>query len=70
MIKKLDTLAVLFLILSGLVWGVFGLYRLNIVEYVFDREWVIRIVYILFGASFIYHLITFRKETKRTKAKR
>jgi len=69
MLKKLDNLAVLFLVLSGLVWGVFGLYRLNIVEYVFNREWLVRIIYVLFGFAFVYHSITCRKDNKKKKVK-
>lgn len=70
MLRKLDNLAVLFLVLGGLVWGIFGLYRLNVVEYVFDREWLIRIIYVIFGIAFVYHLITCRKDSKKKKSKR
>ena len=70
MLRKLDNLAVLFLVLSGFVWGVYGLYRLNIIEYVFDRVWLIRIIYVSFGIAFIYHLITCRQESKKIKTKR
>lgn len=70
MIKKLDNLAILLLVISGIVWGLIGLYRLNLVTYVFDREWVIRIVYVLFGLSMIYHLILRKSRTKRSTSRR
>jgi uncharacterized membrane protein YuzA (DUF378 family) len=70
MMKRLDGLAVLFLVLSGIVWGFVGLYRLNLVEYVFNREWLVRIIYVLFGFAFIYHTISCRKSSKKKKAKR
>lgn len=70
MLRKLDNLAVLFLVLGGFVWGIVGLYGLNVVEYVFDREWLIRIIYVIFGIAFVYHLITCRKSSKKKNAKR
>ncbi len=70
MLRRLDGLAVLFLVLSGIVWGFVGLYRLNLVEYVFDREWLVRIIYVLFGVAFIYHTISWRADSKKKKTKR
>lgn len=70
MMKRLDGLAILFLVLGGIVWGFVGLYRLNLVEYVFDREWLVRIIYVLFGFAFIYHTISWRMSSKKKRAKR
>lgn len=70
MLKKLDNLAILLLVISGIVWGFIGLYRLNLVTYVFDREWIIRIIYVIFGVSMIYHLIAFKSKTKKKASKR
>lgn len=70
MFKKLDNLAILLLVISGIVWGFVGLYRLNLVTYVFDREWVIRIIYVIFGLSMVYHLIAYKNERKKKGSKR
>ena len=70
MIKKLDNLAILFLVLSGIVWGIMGLYRINVVEYIFDREWLIRIIYVFFGLAFVYHIISCKADRKKRKSKR
>ena len=70
MLKKFNNLAILLLVISGLVWGVFGLYQINMVEYVFDREWLIRIIYVLFGVAFIYRFLTCRSESKKKKSRR
>ena len=67
MLKKLDGLAILLLIIGGIVWGFVGLYRLNLVTYVFDREWIIRIVYVIFGLSMIYHVISCKNCKKKKK---
>ncbi|MCB1085317.1 MAG: DUF378 domain-containing protein [Chlamydiia bacterium] len=70
MLKKLDNLSLLLLVLGGIVWGIAGLYRINIVEYVFNREWLIRIIYVLFGFAFVCHLISWRVDSKKKKTKR
>ena len=70
MLKKLDNLAILLLVISGIVWGFVGLYRLNLVTYVFDREWIIRIIYVIFGLSMIYHLLSCKKKGKTKGSKR
>jgi len=70
MLKKLDGLAALLLVLSGIVWGFVGIYRLNLIEYVFNREGLIRIIYVVFGFAFVYHTITWRMDSKKKKLKR
>jgi len=70
MLKKLDGLAILLLVIGGIVWGFVGLYRLNLVTYVFDREWIIRIIYVIFGLSMIYHLIAWKNNKKKKGARR
>lgn len=68
--RKLDGLAILLLVLSGIVWGVVGLFGINLVEYVFTREWLIRVIYVAFGVAFVYHTIAWRTDSKKKKSKR
>jgi|GEM_PF-1025109 uncharacterized membrane protein YuzA (DUF378 family) len=68
--RKLDGLAILLLVLSGIVWGVVGLFGINLVEYVFTREWLIRLIYVAFGIAFVYHTIAWRMDSKKKKSKR
>ncbi|MCB1116708.1 MAG: DUF378 domain-containing protein [Chlamydiia bacterium] len=68
--RKLDGLAILLLVLSGIVWGVVGLFGINLVEYVFTREWLIRVIYVAFGIAFVYHTIAWRADSKKKKSKR
>jgi uncharacterized membrane protein YuzA (DUF378 family) len=65
MLKKLNGLAVLLLVIGGIVWGFVGVYRLNLVTYVFDREWIIRVIYVIFGLSMIYHLLSCKHKSKK-----
>ena len=41
-----------------------------LVEYVFNREWLVRVIYVVFGFAFIYHTITWRMDSKKKKSKR
>ncbi len=68
--KKLGSLAILLLVISGIVWGVIGLFGTNLVEYIFTREWLIRLIYVVFGFAFIYHTICWRMDSKKKKTKR
>lgn len=70
MTKKLDNIAILFLVISGIVWGFVGLYQFNLVTYIFDREWIIRILYVIFGLSVVYHLFNYKAGKKRKSTKR
>ena len=70
MLSKLNNLALVLLIVGGLVWGIIGLYRINVVEYIFYRYWIIRIVYVIFGTAFVYHVICRHIERKRKRQRR
>ena len=66
MLKRLDGLAVFLLILGGIVWGFIGLYRLNLVEYIFDREWLIRVIYVFFGLAMVYRVLSCKGQKKKS----
>jgi len=58
--KKLHILAVILLVLGGINWGIYGLFDFNLIDYIFGRVWIDRVIYVLFGLSSLY-LITFCK---------
>ncbi len=70
MLSKLSSFSLVLLIVGGLIWGFVGLYQINLIEYIFYRYWIIRIVYVLFGAAFVYSMLYNRLERKRKKLKR
>ena len=58
--KKLHILAVILLVLGGINWGIYGLFDFNLIDYIFGRVWIDRVIYVLFGLSSLY-LIAFCK---------
>jgi uncharacterized protein len=71
--KKLDQVVLVLLIFSGVNWGLWGMYEFNLMYYLFDKEWVNRFIYFLFGAGAIYLAVVWKKmgirwtETPRQK---
>lgn len=57
--KALDGTALTITIIGALNWGLIGLFRFNLVSFLFgDMSWISRIVYILVGLCGLY-LLTF-----------
>ncbi len=52
--KKVDFFAILLLVLGGLNWGLYGVFDFNLVDYVFGRVWIDRVVYFFIGVSAVY----------------
>jgi len=69
--KKLDQLAIALLIFAGIVWGLWGLFEFNLIYYVFGRDWIDRVIYVLLGAAAIYVVVLWRfLWTRKKEAKR
>ena len=57
--KYLDYTALTIAIVGAVVWGLIGLFRFDLVAYLFgDMSWITRIVYVLVGICGLY-LLTF-----------
>ncbi len=52
--KNLDFLVTMLLILGGINWGLWGIFGFNLVDYVFGRVWIDRVLYFLMGVSGVY----------------
>ncbi|MCY3974593.1 MAG: DUF378 domain-containing protein [Simkaniaceae bacterium] len=63
--KKLDILVCFFLCLGGFNWGVYGLFRINIIEYFVVQRWLDCLIYVLIGASAIYQAVGWKLIKKR-----
>lgn len=66
--KNLDFFVMLLLILGGLNWGLWGVFDFNLVDYVFGRVWIDRVLYFFIGASALYALFSWK--SLRSKAKK
>ncbi|MBR1703281.1 MAG: DUF378 domain-containing protein [Lachnospiraceae bacterium] len=57
--KYLDYTALTIAIVGAIVWGLIGLFRFDLVAFLFgDMSWISRIVYVLVGLCGLY-LLTF-----------
>lgn len=58
--KKIDIIALILLIIGGINWGLYGVLNFNIIDYIFGKIWVDKIIYFLIGVSAIYGLFTWK----------
>ncbi len=68
--KKLDCIAMLLLILGGINWGLAGVLDFNLVDYVFGRMWIARVLYFLMGVSGVYVAVSWKVLKGRLSARR
>ena len=67
--KKIDTLALILLIIGGLNWGIYGFFDLNVIDYIFGRVWIDRVLYIFIGISAAYLTVAWRTVVSRLNKK-
>ena len=60
--KNLDKIVVLLILLGGINWGLIGLFDFDLIEYVFAKVWMDRLLYILIGLSALYKVINLKKK--------
>jgi uncharacterized protein len=56
----LDVIAVILLLIGGLNWGLFGLFKLNLFSSIFG-EVISRIIFVLVGAAAVYRIVIWAK---------
>ena len=52
--KKIDIVALIFLLAGGINWGLWGLFEFNLIYYIFGENWIYRVLFVLFGISAVY----------------
>ncbi|MGI6019502.1 MAG: DUF378 domain-containing protein [Marvinbryantia sp.] len=64
--KGLDYTALVIAVIGAINWGLIGLFRFDLVNWIFgDMSWISRIIYVLVGISGLY-LLTFFGRVGRT----
>ena len=58
--KKIEIVALVLLILGGLNWGIFSVFEFNVIDYVFGKVWIDRVLYFFMGVSAIYAMFTWK----------
>lgn len=59
--KKIDMLALILLVIGGINWGFWGVVNFNIIDYVFGKIWIDKVIYFLVGISGLYVLVTWKR---------
>ncbi len=67
--KKINIIALFLLILGGLNWGFWGVVDFNIVDYVFGKIWIDKVLYFLIGVSAIYVAVNWKGFSSKIKKK-
>ncbi len=67
--KKLDYVVLSLLIFAGINWGLWGLFEFNLINYVFGRDWIDRLFYVILGVCGLYLLIDWRGIKMRANKK-
>jgi len=67
MLKKLDFFILCLLIFSGITWGIWGIFEFNLVTYIFNHDWLHRIIYVIWGGAAIYYMVAWKYAVKRKK---
>lgn len=63
--KKIDVLAAVLVAIGGLNWGLIGLFNFNLVEYLFAKTYIDKIIYIIVGFAAFYQAVCWKKINTR-----
>lgn len=66
--KKVDTIAVVLVLLGAFNWGLIGFVDLNLIDYLVMQFWLVRLIYALVGLSGIYIVVNWQTIRNRWKA--
>ncbi len=58
--KLFNTLAMLLTVIGGINWGLVGLLKFNLVDFLFGGLYVDRIIYVAIGVSALYLLFAWK----------
>jgi len=59
----IDIIAVILLLAGGLNWGLYGLFKLNLIGAIFG-EILSRIIFVLVGAAAVYRIVVWARSAK------
>ena len=65
--KKLEKWVLGILAISGINWGLWAIFDLNLVEYFFNENWIKGLVYFIFGICGVYEVFTWKYWLGRKK---
>ena len=63
--KTIDVIAAILLVIGGLNWGLVGIFKFDLVQWILGGTGLDRLIYILVGISAVYQLICWKAIQKR-----
>lgn len=67
--KKYEKLSLVLLIISGILWGLIGLFHFDLMPYLAQPSWIVRVLYFIFGVAAIYVLMNWSSIKKSIRSK-
>lgn len=67
MMKKFEMICTVLLIVSGILWGLVGLFDFDLLGYLMEPNWFVRVVDFFFGIAGIYMAFSWRAKFKKRK---
>ncbi|MEL7431894.1 MAG: DUF378 domain-containing protein [Chlamydiota bacterium] len=55
--KNLDVLCYLLVLIGALNWGLIGIFHFNLVDFIFGKTFIDKIIYALVGISAVYLIL-------------
>ena len=62
--KRMEQLTLILLVIAGILWGLIGLFDFDLMPYLAEPNWFIRVVYFIFGVAGIYALVNWKAMKK------
>lgn len=59
--RRLEKITLALLVLGGINWGLWGLFRFNLVDYIVGNFWIDSVIYVLIGGSAVFYIISWSK---------
>jgi len=68
--KTFDKICYILLLIGGINWGLVGIFDFNLVDFIFAKLFIDRIVYVLVGLSAVYLIIACKNVKMRCCSKK
>lgn len=56
-----ESLSMWLLVISGLIWGIVGVFDFNLVMYLVGPSWAMHVIYVIFGIAALCAFFNWRK---------
>ncbi len=65
MMKKLEGVSFILITISGILWGIYALWELDMVNYLLGPNWLADLVDVLFGIAAVVFVLNFKSLSRK-----